>query len=359
MYLQTLYLRNFRNYEELEVRFSPKVNIFTGNNAEGKTNLLEAIYFLSTGRSFRTTKLQELIHHEKEFFYLEAIFIKNELEEVLKVYYDRNSKKIYCNEKKYNSFHELLGTFPTVLQAPSDVELVEGSPSARRRFLNLYLAQQDPLYIHHWVRYWKAMKNRNTLLKKKTTEAIECWEEQMATSAEYLIEKRSQALAELSNPLESFNQQFNPKDEPIALKYLPSSPSAPQKIKQDYLKQLHANRTKELILGTTLTGPHRDDFLVSLKNQSAKSFASEGQKRSCAISLKLAEWERLCQYTNQPAIMSFDDLGMHLDTTRQDRLKELLLSLHQVFITTPYEPDAIFAESGAHIYPIQKGKVLI
>ena len=356
MYLKTLYLRNFRNYADLEVHFSPKVNVFYGNNAEGKTNLLEAIYFISTGRSFRTTKLQELISHGKDFFYLEAVLVKNGLDETVKIYFDQKSKTIYCNEKKYHSFHQLLGIFPSVLQAPHDVELVEGSPNARRRFLNLYLAQQDPLYVHHWIRYWKAMKQRNSLLKAKKTEAIECWEDQMAISASYLTQKRSEALTELSAPLQSFNQQFNPQDEPIALRYLPSSSSQPHNIQQDYLKQLHTNRYKELQIGSTLAGPHRDDFLVSLQNHAAKAFASEGQKRSCAISLKLAEWERLCQYTNQPAMMSFDDLGMHLDLTRQNRLKELLGHLHQVFITTPYEPED-FADT-SRLFQIKKGQVI-
>ena len=356
MYLKTLYLRNFRNYLDFEVHFSDRLNVFYGNNGEGKTNLLEAIYFLSTGRSFRTNKLQELISHGKDFFYLEAVFEKNNLEETLKIYFDANSKKIYCNEKKYLSFHQLLGCFPTVLHTPHDAELVEGSPGARRRFLNLYLAQQDPIYIHHWVRYWKAMKQRNTLLKRKVTDTIDCWEEQMANSAAYLTQKRAIALDELSKPLESFNQQFNPKDEPITLKYTPSSCSHIQNAKQEYTRLLQSNRKKELLLGSTITGPHRDDFLISLKNQAAKSFASEGQKRSCAISLKLAEWEKLCQHTNLPAIMGFDDLGMHLDASRQSLLKQLLSSLHQVFITTPYEPDALY-EGKCQFFQIQKGKI--
>src|SRR5579885_1832498 len=157
----SLVLRNFRNYREAHVQFSPGVNLIHGRNAEGKTNLLEALYFLSTGRSFRTSRLDELILKGERFFFLEAVFIKDGIEQTLKVSFDGTSRHLQLNATVYRGFLHLLGLLPHILYTPEDTDLIRGGPNERRRFLDLHLAQIDPLYVHHWLRYNRAMKQRN------------------------------------------------------------------------------------------------------------------------------------------------------------------------------------------------------
>lgn len=330
MYLKTLILRNFRNIKELQAHFSDRLNVFYGDNAQGKTNLLEAIYFVSTGRSFRTQSLKELIHDQETQFQLEAEVVRDQVTQRIKISYDGNVKRLQIDGNTYASFHPLLGVLPTVLYTPYDIELISGAPAERRRFLNIHLAQSDPLYVHHLTCYWRAMKQRNCLLRARSIDAIECWENQMAQSAEYITKARKEMLSELKPPLRKEAKALSDEEHDLTL----SISSA-----KDYLKQLQKNRSKEMDFGATLTGPHRDDISLHINASLARTKASEGQKKTMVAALKLAEWERLSNRINEPVLMGFDDLDGQLDNSRSSLLKKRLKSLGQVFITTPHEPD--------------------
>jgi DNA replication and repair protein RecF len=327
--LNSLYLRNFRNYKEAEVLFAPGLNVIYGDNAQGKTNILEAIYLIATGRSFRTQHLSELIRSGETFFFLEAQIFKDNVLQTIKLSFDGQDRKLQLDANSYTSFHPLLGILPAVLYTPYDIELITGSPTERRRFLNLHLAQSDPLYVHHLARYWRAMKQRNTLLKEKRSESLECWEIEMAQSAEYIVKMRQEMILDLRLPLALQSQKLNLKNEAHELQFHPSQG-------KHYLEQLKKTRPREMELGMTLTGPHRDDLSLLIDQKPARLFASEGQKKTAIAALRLAEWERLSKRIGAPALMGIDDLGLHLDETRQKLLKSALNSLGQVFITTPY-----------------------
>lgn len=329
--LQSLYLRNFRNYTEAEALFSPKLNVLHGENGKGKTNVLEAIYLLSTGRSFRTETLSELIREGETFFLVEGTLIKESVEHTVQISFDGTTKRLLLDGNQYPSFQPLLGLLPSVLHTPSDRELIEGSPAIRRRFLNLHLAQRNPLYVHHLTRYWKAMKQRNTLLKSKESASIDCWEVEMASSAEYLQEARQTLIASLGPPLQRKSEELSLEVERHEIRFSPSHP----RLKEQYLAQLQRHRPREQQLGFTLTGPHRDDFTLLIGGKEAKIFASEGQKKTSLSALRLAEWELLTATHEMPALFGLDDLGIHLDAKRESALKQNLQSLGQVFITTP------------------------
>lgn len=333
--LKTLLLRNFRNYSEQKIDFSPKRNLIFGENAQGKTNLLEAIYLVSTGRSFRTPFLSELIQHQKSFFYLEAQIEKNGIEQTIKIYYDRKIKKLTIDGHSFTSFSPLLGLLPSVLHTSQDLSLISGSPSLRRRFIDLHISQHDKIYLHHLIRFYQAKKQRDVLLKSKQTIAMDCFEEQMAEAAIPLIKKRIKMVEEIENDLLSFGKQlsFN-QDEPRIRYSLSTSSDETQSSYQEILKK---NREKEFAFGNTIQGPHRDDFYFTLDQKQAKPFASEGQKRSCILALRLAEWKRLFSYTDF-AIFCIDDIQTHFDIKRQEALNEELKKLTQVFITIP-NPD--------------------
>ncbi|MDE3045656.1 MAG: DNA replication/repair protein RecF [Verrucomicrobiota bacterium] len=349
MHLKSLYLRNFRNYAEAEIHFSPKLNVLHGENAQGKTNLLEAIYLVATGRSFRAQQLQELIREGQPFFFIEAILLKEEIEHKLQISFDGETKKLVLDGNAYGTLQHLLGLLPSVLYTPSDAELADGSPMARRRFLNLHLAQRDPLYIHHLSRFWRAMKQRNTLLRQKKGDGIECWEVEMASSAAYLLQTRQALITELKAPLEQISQRLSSTRETHEIRFQPSYPL------EGYLAQLQRNRGREQHLGLTLTGPHRDDFSLLINSKQTRGFASEGQKKTAVASLRLSEWELLTKTAEVPAVLGIDDLGLHLDEMRSALLTTALASLGQVFVTAPHLPSGL---SDAKRFRVTSGKVL-
>ena len=294
VYLKTLILKNFRNFKELEAHFSDHLNVFYGENAQGKTNLLEAIYFVSTGRSLRTNLLKELIREKESYFRIEAEVIRDEVPQRIQITYDGHTKGLKIDGNTYGSFHPLLGILPTVLYTPYDIQLITGSPTERRRFLNIELAQSDPLYVHHLTIYWRAMKQRNCLLRKKSLDAIESWEKQMVNSAEYITQARVEMIETLKDPLAKEAKSLSSEEHDLSL-----SLSAAK----DYLKQLQKNRSREMELGVTLNGPHRDDIALYIDQSLARTKASEGQKKTMIAALKLAEWERLSNRIDEPALM--------------------------------------------------------
>ena len=328
MHLERVFLRNFRSYEKEEILFDSHVNLIQGRNAEGKTNLLEAIYLLSTGRSFRTLKLTDLILEGSAFFYLEADFIKEGISQSLKLSFDGQEKKMQYNATAYQGFLNLLGLLPSVIYAPEDISLIMGAPTQRRRYLDLHLAQIDPLYVYHLTRFFKAMKQRNVLLRKKTTQSIEVWEETMAHSALYVMEKRALVLQDLKTTLNEAMQTLSENCDHLEVKYLPSFSGDLQKI---YTEQRH----KEMLCNATLFGPHRDDFVILINEKTAKSYASEGQKQCAILSFRLAEWKRLASFCSEAPLMSIDDFGVHLDAKRRSLLEEELENLGQIFCTSP------------------------
>jgi DNA replication and repair protein RecF len=361
MYLKRLLLRNFRNYARAEAIFSPSVNLIQGENGQGKTNLLEAIHFVSTGRSFRATSLSDLIHFGESFFYLEAEFQKDGVSQCIKIYYDENTRKVQYNETIYQTLTSLLGILPSVLLSPDDLSLVSGNPAERRRFLDLHIAQTDPLYFHHLGRYFKAMKQRNHLLRSKSDLAIQAWEQMMAQSASYLVVKRQQAADALKIPSSRWMEILSRGLDLVDIDYQ-SSLSIPQREKDltSHFQQIwQKSRPREMLIGSTQMGPHRDDLLVHLSDKPAKLYSSEGQKRSCISSLRFAQWEQMAESLGYPPMLGIDDFGIQLDKQRQGSLKSHLVKFRQVFLTSPVSMQSDFnAESPPSILTIEKGGIV-
>ena len=332
------------------------MNIICGGNAQGKTSLLEAIYLLSTGRSFRTTNLSEIIKHNETYFYLKAIVEKDGTTEEIKLRFDEKQKWLWINNNRYSSFSHLLGLLPSVLSAPQDQSLISGSPQDRRRFMNMHLAQHDPLYVHHLTRYFKSLKQRNFLLRHPKKGPFEIWEEQMALSGSYISIKRKQMLDEMKQDLESFMENLSKKKEKLQIRYSPSFSFSAQN-PEDYKNLLQKMRVKEKKLGFTSIGPHRDDFLCFINNKSVKTYASEGQKRTCIAALKLSEWKRLCQFVNDLALIQIDDLSLHLDSERKSLMQSSLQKLGQVFFTTPDPKDQWSHIEDASLLEVENGAI--
>jgi DNA replication and repair protein RecF len=356
MHITYLKLRNFRSYKQIELSFSPGINLFWGNNGQGKTNLLEALHLLSTGRSFRTPRLQDVIREKETFFYIEAHFIKEETHHTLKIYYDAASRKVTYNDTQHTHFTHLLGILPSVLLSPEDLSLVSGSPAERRRFLDLHIAQIDPLYLFYLARYYKAMKQRNALLRSHREETLDAWERIMAPAGSYLISKRMQTVALLQDNASKWMYRFSREREALNLSYsaqhcLRKAEDLPHLLAAQWQRL----RRKEMQQGMTLAGPHRDDLSIFLCDRAAKHFSSEGQKRSCATSLRFAQWEHMNHWLGTPPLLSIDDFGIQLDQERQKELCQHIAHFGQVFLTAPHPLTALAEEHPFRSFHIVEG----
>lgn len=338
LFLKSLYLRNFRNFKESCVEFSPNLNVIYGDNAQGKTSILEAISLITLGRSFRTSHISELIFQGSDFFFLEAEFIKEGFSNIVKLSFDGKTKKAHINSHVHNAFTPLIGTYPCIISIPEDVQIIYDSPQIRRKFLDLYLAQSDPLYVHYLSRYWKALKQRNCLLKQKSIDAIECFESEMASSAQYIILSRLKAIEQLEPKLQIHGNKISDTADLLGFSYLATCPNDPML----FLEILKKNRKKEMDFGSTIIGPHRDDINFTINGRSAHKFASKGQVKTLVTALKLSLWENLETLSGMPPLFAIDDFEETLDQNRKQHLTTYLENMRQVFITTPklYSPDS-------------------
>lgn len=333
IYLKKLYLRHFRRYEEAFFQFNPTINTIIGPNAYGKTTILEAIQFLMNGRSFRTQKIPDLIHHDKTHFFVEASFVKQGVEQVLKISYDGHERKIIYNSTTCQSSANLLGLLQGVTITPDHASLIKGAPLVRRHFLDLQIAQVDPLYVHYLTRYTRAMRQRNVLLKHKNLSTIKSWEQEMAVAAAYVTIQRHTAVGDLQKLINPLHDLLTGDQQNLVLAYKSAPVEDPSSLSEHYLHQWDKIRHREKEVGMTLYGPHRDDLLIKIGEKEARLYASEGQQRSCVMALRLAEWQRLKELSHEAPLMLIDDVGISLDASRRQKLGELLKTLGQVFLT--------------------------
>lgn len=336
MYLRSLFLKQFRNYNEVYFEFEPSLNLICGPNAQGKTTILEAIHYLMFGKSFRPGLNQDLIQNQCTSFHLEAIVCKHGIDQKLNIYAENKDRKMAFNSTPLGSIANLLGIIQGVVMTPDDVNLIKGSPMLRRQFLDNQLAQADPLYVHFLARYNKAMRQRNQLFKQKTLRSIETWEHEMAHASAYIIMQRRRSIQALQNYCSNFYAYLTDEMETLTLEYRSCAAACNNEaeIIHFYQMQFAKNRHRELILGYTMGGPHKDDIWIGIGGRDARYFASEGQQRSCTAALHMGEWHRLKQETDELPLFMIDDVGISLDKKRKDRLLDQLSTFGQVFLTT-------------------------
>ncbi|MEI8124676.1 MAG: DNA replication/repair protein RecF [Parachlamydiaceae bacterium] len=337
MRIKAIYLRNFRLYEEKYHEFSPGLNVISGPNGQGKTALIEAIYFLITGRSFRTSQNSDLVRHGASYFYIEASFVKHDIEQKIRVYYSSTEKRITHNSTSYPFLNSLLGLLLGVVIHPGDDVIVKGAPAARRQLLDTLLGQSDPLYVHHLTRYDRAMRQRNHLLRARNMATIDSWEYEMANSAAYIVKRRTNATEALRLHGQDLYKMLSGGMESLGLGYKANGAgeyAIDSPLHQIFRDQFKRHRQREIDIGSTLTGPHKDDLVIALNEKEARSFGSEGQQRSCVAALRLAEWKQLQEVSGDMPLMLVDDIGLSLDASRRKQLVNHFSTLGQVFVTT-------------------------
>ena len=344
MEIEAIRLRGFRNYRELDAAFVPGVNLILGDNAQGKTNLLEAITYLSTGRAFRTRKEQELILFGSDFADLEADVLSKNRDKTIRavLFPGRKPRQLYLNGVKQKNFTTLEGELTTVLFCPEDLSILKAGAEKRRRFLDFALCQLRPGYSRALQEYQRLLDHKSRILKdwRERPEYLDILPDfnlRLAQFGAVLIAYRANYFEKLSRLTAEYHREFSGDREEITMAYHTVStvenPLAPRsQVEQEILQHQESHLRAEMEAGQCLTGPHRDDFEVCCNGLSLKSFGSQGQVRTAAISLKLSEREIFRDDTGEEPVLLLDDVLSELDDGRQDFLLNQLKS-GQVFIT--------------------------
>ncbi len=379
MFLKEITIKNFRNLNELNLNFDSRINIFVGENGAGKTNLLEAIYFLGILKSFRTNQDKQLIKFGEVELFLNGKILKENTETQINISFTANNeaslnkaslqKKVRINNKALTRIIDLIGQLKVVVFSPEDLEIVKGSPAIRRRFLDIELSQVSPSYLYNLQRYLKIIKQRNQILSmlkrnrgimphmELDLKELEAWDDQLVETGIPIIRKRQELLNELNPLINEIYHQISGHRQEIKIDYKPCV------VEEDFREKLKVRQENEIRQETTLIGPHRDDISFYINNINARYFASQGQQRTIAICLKLTELQYQYHHTQELPILLLDDITSELDEIKREALlnfigKDINKASLQVFITTTHldELSSDFVKE-ACIFKVKQGDI--
>jgi DNA replication and repair protein RecF len=335
VHLAHLRLRDFRNYARLDADFTPGFHLLLGDNAQGKTNILEAIYLLATLRSFRGVGGAQIIRHGHKGYFIGAQVV-GPGEHDIKMYWSATERRLSLDAQPVRRLTDYFGALRVVVFCTEDLQLVKGTGRTRRRFIDLLLSQTHPTYLPLLQRYARALRSRNALLKQRSADemALESFSQELVSAGNQLTQFRHELTPRLSPLARLAYRRIANDAEDLRLEYLPS-------VKHDFAVELAQSRGRERSYRSTLVGPHRDEVQLLLNDRSAAQFASEGQKRSLVIALKMAQAEYLSGLHGSPPILLIDDVMGELDAKRRSGFLPLLERAHhakgQVFMTCTEE----------------------
>lgn len=343
MRIERLVVENWRNYQSCDLVFNPGLNILVGRNAQGKTNLLESIHFLSTGRSHRTSNQSDLIRWGSVGFFLHAIVQKRNVSAVIDFSLSKSSQRVLkINGILENKMSALLGVVNSVVFDPDDLQLLKGAPALRRRFLDVEISQVSQRYLFALQQYNRVLRQRNLALKlfsnKGQTESIDIWDDQLIGFGARIMGMRMQALSILETHATKNLLDISQGSEQLRLQYHPFGRSLTISFQEDTIRQqfweiLKREKSQEYLRRQSLVGPHRDDFDCLVNGVNVRSFGSQGQQRSSVLALKLAELEYMRDMTGDYPVLLLDDVLSELDEVRRHALLSRVDRGVQTFIT--------------------------
>ena len=369
MKLTNLQLQNFRNYESVQLEFTDGVHVFIGENAQGKTNLMESIYALAMTKSHRTTNDKELIGWNKEFATIKGTVEKTATKTNIELQFSKKGKIAKVNYLEQKRLSSYLGNLNVILFAPENLTLVKGSPQNRRKFVDMELGQMSSLYLYDLVEYNRVLKQRNTYLKqlaikkKQPDEYLDVLSEMLSELASKIVFHRLDFMKQLEALAIPIHDQLSLGREKFSVSYQATIPLedglTPSQMKEIYMNQFKKNQTREADQATTLIGPHRDDLIFYLNEIPVQTYGSQGQQRSTVLSLKLAEIELMKLSTGEYPLLLLDDVLSELDDDRQTHLIKAIENKVQTFITTT-SLDGIKQQfiNEPVVIPIEKGTIL-
>lgn len=348
-YIDNLILNGFRNYRHQILEFSPSLNIIEGDNAQGKTNLLEAIYYLSVNRSFRTNSDQEMVMKGDNYFRLKGNFIKSSFRNEIEIHYSqRNPLKILLNKEPVNRY-DYLQMFPVIIFSPDDLLLIKEGPSIRRRFLNLEASRLNRFYFDELRSYQRILRQRNFLLKEKSNygrlkELLEPWTRALVETGSNIIHTRINLVKNIEIEAQAFFNALTDNREILTLEYVCSFKAAEEvdDTQKLFYESLLAKKDYELKRGSTAVGPHLDDLKIIINGFDTRKYSSQGQKRTAALALKMAEINLLKLQDKSRPIILLDDVFSEFDRERKKYLLSFInKNSGQCFISTADSIDSI------------------
>jgi DNA replication and repair protein RecF len=355
MHVVQLQLRQFRNYEILDLTCSPSTNVFVGQNAQGKTNILESILMLAVAKSHRTNKDQEMIRWEQEAASVCGDIFREQRHYKLELHLLKKGKKVSVNGLEKRKLSEFVGYLNTVMFAPEDLTLVKGSPQVRRRFMDLEIGQMSPRYLHNLTQYQKVLQQRNNVLKQGAHEAakwqamLPVWDAQLLEYGSKIISKRCDFLRKLQVYANEIHRRISGGKETLTLTYVSSFPLPLEEweeagavsmetfghtIQERYQKAMEQRIAQDIQKGSTSVGPHRDDIQICINNKPVDRYGSQGQQRTAALAMKLAEIDLIRDEVGEYPVLLLDDVLSELDEQRQLQLVQSMGEKVQTFITT-------------------------
>lgn len=360
MYVNSLKLENFRNYVELNINFIKGVNILIGDNAQGKTNILESIYYCSLGKSHRTNKDKELISWEKDESHIKLHVNKERLDKNVEIKIFKDGKKgIRINTIKINKISELMGVFNAVMFSPEDLKIVKESPMNRRKFLDIELCKLDRQYYYNLVQYNKILDERNAMLKKwnnQIYDIIDIYDEQLSNFGAYIIKQRMFYIENLNLKGKKIHEDITSGTESIKFKYL-SFVKNTEMCKEQLKEQLIKNRKNDIEKRTTTIGPHRDDFSILINGADVKNFGSQGQQRTAVLTIKFSSLEIIKEVINEYPVLLLDDVLSELDINRQKYILNSIKNVQTIITCTGIEKIREYLNDDVKVFNVKKGMI--
>ena len=355
MYIEKIKLTNFRNYKQLDLNLNKNINIIYGNNAQGKTNILESIFLCSFGKSFKTSKEKEMIKFNEKNSIVEIFYQKKDRNGKIKIEIG-DKKQIYLNGIKIKKLSELLGNINIVIFTPDDINILKEGPANRRRFLDMMIGQLRPSYVYNLNMYLKTIEQRNNYLRQikeenKPEEMLEIWDEKLADYGEKIFNYRNEFIEKISKRINQIHNGITENKEELKIEYISNCEK-----KDTYLKILKERRKLDIIKGFTTKGVHRDDFMIYINGKEVNVYGSQGQNRTVILSLKLSELNVVYEEIGEYPILLLDDFMSELD---EERRKNFLNNIKdtQVILTGTEKIDLPNLEY--NLYNIKKGEVLL
>ena len=353
MNITKIKLENFRNYTNQEIIFNNGINVIYGNNAQGKTNILEAIFLCSMGKSFRTNKDKELVKINEDFAKINIEYEKSDRKGKIE-YIISDKKNISINGVKIKKLSELLGNINSIIFSPDDMEILKDGPQKRRKFLNMLISQLRPRYLFNLNDYNKTLEQRNNYLRQikyenKPKNMIDIWNEKLANHAQIIYEYRKEFVDKLLKKIVNIHKNITNNSEQININYISEF-----KNKEEYIKKLNEKLNKDIERGYTSTGIHRDDFEVYINGKNINLYGSQGQFRTAILSLKLSELYVIYDEVGEYPILLLDDFMSELDENRRKKFVENITDA-QVILTGTHK--LILENFNYNIYNVKDGQV--
>lgn len=355
MYIQEITLSNFRNYNEVHLKLDKGINIFKGDNAQGKTNILEAIYLCATARSHRTSQEKEVIMWNEQAAHITLDVQKRTFEDKIDFHITQKGKAVAINKMSIAKLGELFGTLTVVMFSPEDLQLIKKSPKERRRFIDIELCQFNKMYYYALKQYYKVLKQRNNALKQyhcnPNAEMLDIWDMQYVEYAKEVIERRNEFIQEINKIARRIHADISGGKEELEVVYEPNV------LSQHIEEKVKRYRQKDLMTQSSSVGPHRDDLKFLINGMDVKVYGSQGQQRTVVLSMKLAELHLMQEHLGESPILLLDDVLSELDDNRQRYLFSYTENIQTLITCTGVEQSVWNSQKIGKLYNVVKGTI--